>query len=81
VDKVVIAAGSIEPEDVLFLLSDAVAAWYLKTGRGRHWHPLCFRSAAQTARSRNSSNYFRGLRLSGRIKDDDIAVIRIEISR
>jgi len=81
VDKVVIAAGSNRPEDVLFLLSDAVAAWYLNRKRKTLASALFSIRLLQTAQEQELEQLFSRARLSGRIKDDDIAVIRIEISR
>lgn len=80
-EQVVVAGGIVEPGDVLLLLSDAVAAWYLmlvekdEPARGR------FDLLLKTMQESELELLFEKERLNGRIKDDDIAVIRIEVEQ
>ncbi len=78
--KTLIDSGTIENEDVFLLLSDAVAAWYLKQAKQRD--VVCNEFDAQLAASRHDelTRLFQRERLAHRIKDDDIAVLRIAAS-
>jgi len=74
--SVVIDSGNCESGDVLLLMSDAVASWYLK----------CFENDDLAAddcfftRSDNElTEFFDEERLAGRIRNDDLAIVRIEI--
>jgi hypothetical protein len=74
--SVVIDSGSCESGDVLLLMSDAAAAWYLKrlengSGAGNLFDMKC---------DEELSRFFDEERLAGRIRNDDLAIIRIEIS-
>ncbi|MCU1266463.1 MAG: hypothetical protein JWM21_2781 [Acidobacteria bacterium] len=79
-EKVVIAAGTIEHGDVLLLFSDAVAAWYLMMAEKDEQARLRFDLLLKTRQESELQLLFEKDRLNGRIKDDDIAVIRIEVS-
>jgi len=78
-NNVVISSGTLEHGDVLLLLSDAAAAWYLmlvdKDDRTRS----CFDALLTAARDGELEQLFESERRSGRIKNDDIAVLRIEV--
>ena len=74
--SIVIESGTCESGDVLLLMSDAAALWFLR----------CFEqneSAAQDfffSRSDHELNeFFDQERLAGRIRNDDLAIVRIEI--
>lgn len=75
--KMLIDSGTIENGDVFLLLSDAVAAWYLKQAKQRD--AVCDEFDAHLAASRHDelTRLFDRERLAHRIKDDDIAVLRI----
>ena len=73
--SVVIDSGSSESGDVLLLMSDAAAAWYLKrlengSGAGDLFDTKC---------DEELNRFFDDERLAGRIRNDDLAIIRIEI--
>ena len=73
--SVVIDSGSCESGDVLWLMSDAAAAWHLKhlengSGAGNLFDTKC---------DEELSRFFDEERLAGRIRNDDLAIIRIEI--
>ena len=72
----VIDSGVCQNNDVLFLLSDAVAAWYLEHFKQSDFSDLMKRNdtAAVTA-------FFENERNAGRMKNDDIAVIRLEVNQ
>jgi hypothetical protein len=80
-EKIVEAHGVVEPGDVLLLLSDAVACWYLmlaeKDEPARSW----FDHLLKSIQDEELGLLFEMDRLSGRIKDDDIALIRIEVQQ
>lgn len=78
--KTLIDSGTIENEDVFLLLSDSVAAWYLKQAKQRD--VVCDEFDAQLAASQHDelTRLFQRERLAHRIKDDDIAVLRIAAS-
>ena len=74
----VIDSGSCEGGDVLLLLSDAAASWYLqcleKDDLGAEG--LFFRSADDEIKE-----FFDYERTAGRIRNDDIAIVRLEINQ
>lgn len=78
-EKVVSAAGVIEREDVLLLLSDAIAAWYLMLVEKDAPAIARFDLLLKSMDEPELQLLFEKDRLSGRIKDDDIAVVRIEV--
>jgi hypothetical protein len=71
--SVVVDSGSCESGDVLLLMSDAAAAWYLKRlengGAGDFFDTKC---------DEELYRFFDDERLAGRIRNDDLAIIRIE---
>ena len=72
--SVVIDSGSCESGDVLLLMSDAAAAWYLKgleNGAGDLFETKC---------DEELSRFFDEERLAGRIRNDDLAIVRIELN-
>lgn len=79
-DKIVIGSGLLEPGDVLLLLSDAAAAWYLRLADRNDQVRSIFDELLKAARAYDLEHFFDSERLAGRIKDDDIAVVRIEIA-
>jgi len=71
--SVVIDSGSCENGDVLLLMSDAVASWYLQrleNGDENFFDAKC---------DEELNRFFDDERLAGRIRNDDLAIIRIEI--
>jgi hypothetical protein len=74
--SVVIDSGCCECGDVLLLMSDAVASWYLQcleNGDG------CAQKLFDTKCDEELRRFFDDERMAGRIRNDDIAIIRIEI--
>ena len=72
----VIDSGACQHNDVLFLLSDAVAAWYLG-----HPEQNDFSGVFESNDDAAVAAFFEHERQAGRIKNDDIAVIRIEVQQ
>jgi hypothetical protein len=75
----VAAGGAAEEGDAFFLLSDAVAAWFLQLCEDRA--PLLAELDARLAASDDAAlaELFRAERRAGRIKDDDVAIVRIVV--
>ena len=74
--SVVIDSGSCENGDVLLLMSDAVASWYLQrleNGDGST------ENLFDTKCDEELNRFFDDERLAGRIRNDDLAIIRIGI--
>src|SRR5262249_19015725 len=78
-EQVVVDCGIVENGDVLMLLSDAAAAWFLRlVEKDDQTHSFMDR-LLQENNSCELGRLFECERSLGRIKDDDIAVVRIEI--
>jgi hypothetical protein len=78
-ERAVTAEGAAEAGDLFLLLSDAAAAWLLKLSAARD--PLLEEFDSFLAASENEAlaALFRAERAAGRIKDDDVAVVRVAI--
>lgn len=76
--SVVAESGSCQHGDVLFLLSDAVASWYLQRLEQNDLDPDAFLGTKQ---NEELNQYFDDLRQAGKIRNDDVAVLRIELKR
>ncbi|HEV7858308.1 MAG TPA: hypothetical protein VGO91_06730 [Pyrinomonadaceae bacterium] len=72
-----VRSGMVEQGDVFLLLSDAAAAWFLLMSLKRDPARSEFETLLASAREEELGRFFDEQRLSGRIKDDDIAIIRI----
>lgn len=79
-DRIVKRTGIIEDGDVLLLLSDAAACWYLRSDEKTIEARSVFDSLLETGQEAELRDLFSKERASGRISDDDIAVIRIGVS-
>ncbi|MBD0371879.1 MAG: hypothetical protein ICV60_13650 [Pyrinomonadaceae bacterium] len=77
--QVIVGQGTIEAGDVLLLLSDAVAAWYLMLLERDEKALARFDNLIRDEREAELATLFESERVAGRIKDDDIAVVRVEI--
>ena len=74
--SVVIDSGGCELGDVLLLMSDAVAAWYLQRFENDELDAEDHFFAQPDS---ELSEFFDRERLAGRIRNDDLAIVRIEI--
>lgn len=72
----VIDSGECQNKDVLFLLSDAVAAWYLE-----HFEESDFSNVVASNDDAAIAAFFENERQSGRMKNDDVAIVRLEIQQ
>ena len=78
-DKIVNRAGVIEEGDVLLLLSDAVAFWFLRPDETTQKARWDFDLLLKTNQDSELRELFSKERACGRIPDDDIAAIRIAV--
>ena len=76
--SVAIESGCCEDGDVLLLLSDGIASWYLQRFEENDFDP---NELLETKQHEELNEYFDDQRLAGRMRNDDLAVIRIEIKR
>lgn len=76
--SVVIDSGSCESGDVLWLLSDGVASWYLERFEKNQF---AWSDFFETKEDDELKSFFDEERLAGRMRNDDVAAIRIEIRR
>ena len=74
--SLVIDSGWCQNNDVLFLVSDAVAAWYLERFEQNE-----FSDVLREIDEPEAAKFFENERRTGRIRNDDIAVIRLEIQQ
>lgn len=71
------SANWLERGDTLWLLSDAVAAWFLAINENNKKRLLQFVSLFDDASDETLIEFFGNERQAGRVKDDDIAVLRV----
>jgi hypothetical protein len=76
--NVVVESGCCEDGDVLLLLSDGIASWYLQRFEQNDLNP---NTLLETKQNEELNEYFDDQRLTGRMRNDDLAVVRIEIKR
>ena len=75
--SVVIDSGNCESGDVLLLASDATAAWCLQRFENGDFDP----DFLTTEDDAGLRRFFDAERQTGRIRNDDLAIVRIEIKR
>ena len=76
--SVVIDVGNCESGDVLWLMSDATAAWYLQ--RLENGDAIAS-NLFDIKGDEELNSFFDAERLAGRIRNDDLAIVRIEIKQ
>lgn len=76
--SVVIDSGNCQNGDVLFLMSDAAASWCLQRFENAD---LDVNEFLGTRDDEELRQFFDAERLAGRIRNDDLAIVRIEIKR
>lgn len=74
--SLVVESGSCECGDVLLLLSDAIASWYLQRLEQKDLDPDTF---LRTTENAELNRFFDDQRSTGKMRNDDLAVVRIEI--
>jgi hypothetical protein len=75
--SVVVDSGNCENGDVLLLASDAMAAWCLQRFENGDFDPNFLSGNDHIGLPR----FFDDERQAGRIRNDDLAIVRIEIKR
>jgi hypothetical protein len=70
-------SGSIEEGDIFLLLSDAAAEWYLKSWEAQRSLLGDLESLLEEGGKEELASFFEAERKRARIKDDDIAILRI----
>ena len=79
--RAVTRAGTAERGDVFLLFSDAVAAWYLEAfARGRR-QLAEFDSSLAASENEALAELLRREQRENRMRDDDVAVIRLRVAR
>lgn len=77
--RLVTARGSAEPGDVFLLMSDALAAWYFESVSKADGRAAEFDSLLAASENESLARLVRAERASRRMKDDDVAVIRVSL--
>ena len=79
---IVTGAGVLEPGDVLYVMSDALAAWFLREWEKKRapWKWLAPLDLPDGAGDATLSATVRDLRDTKRLKDDDVTVVRVVAS-
>ena len=74
------AQGSWRAGDVLFLTTDALAAWFLTAAEagGSPWRPLC---ALEYDDAGSFASWAAGERARGALRNDDMTLVRVEVGR
>lgn len=71
--------GRAEPGDTFLLMTDALAAWYFDARARRDPGPEEFDSLLAASENNSLSHFIRRERAAARMRDDDVAVVRIEV--
>jgi hypothetical protein len=71
------AEGEAEPGDTFLLMTDALSAWYFESAGRRDPEAARFDSLLAAAENEALSDLVRRERAAVRMKDDDVAVVRI----
>ena len=77
----IVETGVVADGDVFWLFSDALAAWYLKSFAARDPVIAEFESLVASSREQEVSQLLREERLARKLKDDDLAMVRIAPAR
>lgn len=72
IESAIIVAG-----EVFYLLSDAIAAWFLKTNTENFSLAETFDELLRASKHDELTQFLRAEKLAGHLKDDDIGIIRI----
>ena len=77
--RLVEAGGRAEPGDTFLLMTDALAAWYFEAGARRDPEAERFDSLLAASENVSLSELVRRERAAARMRDDDVAAVRIEV--
>ncbi|HEY0407072.1 MAG TPA: hypothetical protein VGC89_15180 [Pyrinomonadaceae bacterium] len=78
--RTVVGEGSIEPDDIFLLLSDAASAWYLRLAAEGDNLRERFDFLLAAAQNEELTRLFETERLARRMADDDVAILRIAVA-
>jgi len=78
--RLVSAGGEAERGDVFLLMSDALSAWYLESSSNGDGRAAQFDSMLAASENEALAGLIRGERESKRMKDDDVAVVRVQLN-
>lgn len=78
--RLVSAGGEAERGDVFLLMSDALSAWYLESWSKSDGRSAQFDSLLAASENGALARLFRGERESKRMKDDDVAAVRVHLA-
>ena len=73
--------GGAEPGDTFLLMTDALSAWYFESSARRDPCAEQFDSLLAASENGSLSELVRRERAAARMKDDDVAVVRVFLSR
>jgi len=71
--------GGAEPGDTFLLMTDALSAWYLESSARRDPCAEQFDSLLAASENGSLSELVRRERAAARLKDDDVAVVRVSV--
>src|ERR1044071_7950580 len=77
--RLVERGGRAEPGDTFLLMTDALSAWYFETSARRDPAAVEFDSLLAASENVSLSELVRRERAAARMKDDDVAVVRIAV--
>lgn len=77
--RAVVAGGEAEPGDTFLLMSDAAAAWFFRLSESGAVLLEEFDSLLAASDNEALAALLRSERAAGRIRDDDVAIIRIAV--
>ena len=80
-EKVHVSAGRAEPGDTFLLLTDAIACWYLQACVDGSFQAEQLEQVVGVDDRRAAIGLIGAERESGRLRNDDVAVVRLDISR
>ena len=78
--KLVSAGGEAERGDVFLLMSDALSAWYLESSSKSDGRAAQFDSLLAASENKALAQLFQSERESKRMKDDDVAAVRVQLN-
>lgn len=78
--RLVNARGEAERGDVFLLMSDALSAWYFESQANGDGRAARFDSLLAASENESLAQLLRGERESKRMKDDDVAVVRVQLT-
>ena len=78
-EKIKEQTGEALPGDVIYLLTDAIAAWFLRTAKHAPEQILEFEKMLNCGIPNNLDVFIEQTRSSGALRNDDVGVLRIQV--